>query len=184
VSDVKAGVVATAHYLPPHVMSSGEIAEAAGLPLWVVEEKLRIKQKHVAAPDTHPNAMAAIAGRRCIEKAGIDPAEIDVLLCTTEEWKEYCLWTAGIDLAYEIGAVNATRLHEALVGRTLAVAVAADLGAVDPHGGVVVHGLDDQLRLAAQVPRLVRGRVGGRGVQPLLLQRQLHQQWFWETSSS
>lgn len=33
-------------------------------------------------------------------------------------------------IAAEIGAVNATRLHEALVGRTLAVAVAADLGDV------------------------------------------------------
>jgi len=106
-SEVKAGVMATAHYLPPDVMTSAEIAEASGLPIWVVEDKLGIKQKHIATPDTHPNEMAAIAGRECIEKAGIDPAEIDVLLCTTEEWKEYCLWTAGIDLAYEIGAVNA-----------------------------------------------------------------------------
>ncbi len=39
-SDVKAGVVATAHYLPPDVMTSAEIAEASGLPLWVVEDTL------------------------------------------------------------------------------------------------------------------------------------------------
>ena len=42
-SGVRAGVVATAHYLPPDVMTSAEIAEASGLPLWVVEEKLGIK---------------------------------------------------------------------------------------------------------------------------------------------
>ena len=139
-SDVKAGVVATAHYLPPHVMSSGEIAEAAGLPLWVVEEKLGIKQKHVATPDTHPNAMAAIAGRRCIEKAGIDPAEIDVLLCTTEEWKEYCLWTAGIDLAYEIGAVNAwgMDMHMRCATTIAAMKLAKSLMAADPDTNTVM----------------------------------------------
>jgi 3-oxoacyl-[acyl-carrier-protein] synthase-3 len=101
------GIMATAHYLPPEVMTAPEIAEASGLPLWVVTEKLGITQKHIARPDTHPNQLAARAATECIEKAGIDPREIDVVLCTTEEWKEYLLWTAGIDLAYEIGATNA-----------------------------------------------------------------------------
>jgi 3-oxoacyl-[acyl-carrier-protein] synthase-3 len=106
-SDLAMGIVATSHYLPPHVMTAEEIAEESGLPLWVVTEKLGITKKHIATPTTHPNELAVHAARQCIEKAGIDPAEIDVVLCTTEEWKEYCLWTAGIDLAYEIGATNA-----------------------------------------------------------------------------
>ena len=132
-TDVNAGVVATAHYLPPDVMTSAEIAEAADLPLWVVEEKLGIQQKHIATPDTHPNEMAAIAGRECVEKAGIDPAEIDVLLCTTEEWKEYNLWTAGIDLAYEIGAVNAwgMDMHMRCATTVAAMKLAKSLMAAD-----------------------------------------------------
>ena len=132
-TDVNAGVVATAHYLPPDVMTSSEIAEAADLPLWVVEEKLGIRQKHIATPDTHPNEMAAIAGRECVEKAGIDPAEIDVLLCTTEEWKEYNLWTAGIDLAYEIGAINAwgMDMHMRCATTVAAMKLAKSLMAAD-----------------------------------------------------
>lgn len=101
------GIVATGMYLPDTVMTAGEIAEASGLPEWVVREKLGIEQKHVSEPGVHPNMMAAEAAKRCLENADIDPREIDVLLCTTEEWKEYTLWTAGIDLAHEIGAVNA-----------------------------------------------------------------------------
>jgi 3-oxoacyl-[acyl-carrier-protein] synthase-3 len=106
-SDVAMGIVATGHHLPPDVMTAEEIAEASGLPLWVVTEKLGITKKHIATPSTHPNELAVHAARRCIEKADIDPGEIDVVLCTTEEWKEYCLWTAGIDLAHEVGATNA-----------------------------------------------------------------------------
>lgn len=106
-SDLAMGIVATAHYLPPEVMTAEEIADASGLPLWVVTEKLGIIKKHVATPATHPNEMAVRAATECLEKADIDPREIDILLCTTEEWKEYCLWTAGIDLAHEIGATNA-----------------------------------------------------------------------------
>ena len=105
--DFAMGIVATGMYLPDTVMSAEEIADASGLPLWVVKEKLGISQKHIPDPTMPPNAMAVEAAKECIAKAGIDPKEIGVLLCTTEEWKEYMLWTAGIDLANEIGATNA-----------------------------------------------------------------------------
>ena len=106
-SEVALGIVSAGHYLPPNIMTAEDVAEASGLPLWVVKDKLGITQKHYATPDTHPNEMAVHAARAALEKADMDPLEIDVLICTTEEWKEYCLWTAGIDLAYEVGAHNA-----------------------------------------------------------------------------
>ncbi len=104
---VSMGIVAAGSFLPDTVMTAAEIAAASGLPEWVVRDKLGIKRKHVSDPGVHPNEMAARAARQCLDKAQVDPAEIDVVLCTTEEWKEYSLWTAGIDLAHEIGAVNA-----------------------------------------------------------------------------
>ena len=101
------GIVAAGMYLPETVMTAAEISQASGLPEWVVRDKLGITQKHIPEPGVHPNEMAARAARQCLEEADLDPAEIDVLLCTTEEWKEYSLWTAGIDLAHQIGAVKA-----------------------------------------------------------------------------
>jgi 3-oxoacyl-[acyl-carrier-protein] synthase-3 len=101
------GIIATEMYLPDTIMTAEEIADASGMPLWVVKDKLGITKKHVTAPGVHPNMMAAKAAKECLAKASIDPKEIDVILCTTEEWKEYALWTAGIDLAWEIGATNA-----------------------------------------------------------------------------
>jgi 3-oxoacyl-[acyl-carrier-protein] synthase-3 len=88
-------------------MTAAEIAEQSGLPEWVVRDKLGITKKYVAGPEDHPNEMAIIAAKDCLAKCNVPPEEIDVVLCTTEEWKEYLLWTAGIHLAHEIGARNA-----------------------------------------------------------------------------
>ncbi|MDH3743500.1 MAG: 3-oxoacyl-ACP synthase [Acidobacteriota bacterium] len=101
------GIVATGMYLPETVMTAADIAQASGMEEWVIREKLGIERKHVTDPNVHPNEMAARAAKQCLDSAGMDAKEIDVLLCTTEEWKEYALWTAGIDLASEIGAINA-----------------------------------------------------------------------------
>jgi len=101
------GIVGAGMFLPQTTMTAAEIADASGLPEWVVRDKLGITQKHVTDPSIHPNEMAVLAAKDCLARTGVDPSEIDVLLCTTEEWKEYGLWTAGIDLAHQIGATNA-----------------------------------------------------------------------------
>ena len=101
------GIVSTGMYVPDSFMTAKEIAEQSGLPEWVVREKLGIEKKYIAGPDDHPNEMAILAAKDCLAKCNVRAKEIDVVLCTTEEWKEYLLWTAGIHLAHEIGATNA-----------------------------------------------------------------------------
>jgi 3-oxoacyl-[acyl-carrier-protein] synthase-3 len=51
--------------------------------------------------------MGLWAAQDAVASAGVAPEDIDVVLCTTEEWKEYPLWTAGIKLAYDLGARRA-----------------------------------------------------------------------------
>lgn len=101
------GIVAAGMHVPETFLTAADIAERSGLPEWVVRDKLGINKKYVAQPGVHPNQMAVHAARDCLSKANIDPLDIDVVLCTTEEWKEYTLWTAGIDLSEAIGARNA-----------------------------------------------------------------------------
>lgn len=138
--DFAMGIVATGMYLPDTVMTAAEIAEASGLPLWVVKDKLGITQKHITDPALHPNMMAAKAAAECLEKAAVDPKEIDVLLCTTEEWKEYTLWTAGIDLAEEIGATNAwgMDMHMRCATTIAAMKLARSLMRDDPSIGTIM----------------------------------------------
>ena len=51
--------------------------------------------------------MGALAALDCLKNTGVDPKEIDVILCVTEEWKEYPLTTSALYVQDRIGAVNA-----------------------------------------------------------------------------
>lgn len=134
-SDVKVGIASLGMYLPRTVVTAAEIAEQSGIEEWVIREKFGIEQKTVAGPEDHPNQMAVWAAQDCLSKTDISPEEIDVVLCTTEEWKEYLLWTAGIDLAYEIGATNAwaVDVHMRCATTTAAMKMAKDMMIADPE---------------------------------------------------
>jgi 3-oxoacyl-[acyl-carrier-protein] synthase-3 len=108
----------------------------------VVCEKLGINQKRMAGPDDHPNQMAVWAAQDCLSKCDIPPEEIDVVLCTTEEWKEYLQWTAGIDLAYKIGATRAwgMDLHMRCCTTIGALKMAKDMMRADPDINTVLIG--------------------------------------------
>ena len=105
------------------------------MPEWVVREKLGIEKKHVGGPDDHPNEMGIKAALDCIESSGIDPKEIDVVLNTTEEWREYLLWTSGIHMAYEVGATNAWAMdvHNRCATTVGAMKMAKDMILADPE---------------------------------------------------
>ncbi|HSM55823.1 MAG TPA: 3-oxoacyl-ACP synthase [Candidatus Sulfomarinibacteraceae bacterium] len=133
--DAPIGVAAVGAYLPQGYLTAAEIAEQSGLPEWVVRDKLGITGKYVGSEDEHPNEMGVKAALDCLSRTTIDAQEIDVVLCTTEEWKEYLLWTAGIDLAYEIGAKNAWALdvHARCATTVGAMKLARDMMRADPE---------------------------------------------------
>ena len=101
------GILSTGIYLPDTYMTAGEIAEQTDIPLDVVAEKFGIKQKPIPGPEDHCVAMAIKAAQRAIEKAHLDPKEIDLVIWAGDEYKEYYIWTASIKLQHEIGAERA-----------------------------------------------------------------------------
>jgi 3-oxoacyl-[acyl-carrier-protein] synthase-3 len=129
-------------YLPEPVLTAADIAAESGLPEWVVRDKLGIEQKHMAGPDDHPNEMAIKAALDCLAKTEIDPKEIDVVLCTTEEWREYLLWTSAIHLAHEIGATNAwgIDIHTRCASTVAALKMAKDMMRSDPEIDTILIG--------------------------------------------
>ncbi len=139
---VSVGIVSAGMYLPERVLTAAEIAAESGMPEWVVRDKLGIEEKRMPGPDDQPNAMAVRAALDCLSRTDIKPEEIDVVLCTTEEWKEYLLWTAGIDLAYQIGATRAWALdlHMRCSTTVAALKIARDIMAGDPDVNTVLIG--------------------------------------------
>ncbi len=101
------GIVSAGVYIPKEGITAAEIARISGIPEDVIINKMGIRRKPVPGPADHTNAMALWAAQDAFAQTSIRPAEVDLILCTTEEWKEYPLWTAGIKLAYDLGASHA-----------------------------------------------------------------------------
>ncbi len=134
------GIASIGAYSPEGVLTAADIAELSGYPEWVIRDKFGITQKHVAGPDDQPNEMGIKAALDCLSQTDIQPEEIDVVLCTTEEWREYTLWTSGIHLAYEIGATNAWAMdvHTRCATTVGAMKMAKDMMIADPEINTVL----------------------------------------------
>jgi len=105
------GIVGTGIYLPKKIMTAKEIADATN-GVWTeeaVKSKLGVNQKSVPGESLEDGTqeMGAAAALDCLRNTGVDPMDIDVILCMGEEWKEYPLTTSGIYIQEKMGARNA-----------------------------------------------------------------------------
>lgn len=106
---VNVGIVGIGVYLPETTMSAKEIADKTN-GVWTEEniiEKLGIKKKYIAGENDGTQEMGALAALDLLEKTGVDPLDIDVILDMGEEWKEYPLTTSALYVQDRIGAWNA-----------------------------------------------------------------------------
>ena len=132
-----AGIAGTGIYIPEKRMSAAEIAEATG-GVWseqAVIEKLGIIGKPVPGPGDGTQEMGAKAALDCLKNTGVDPKEIDLILCIGEEWKEYPLTTSALYIQDRIGAVNAwgLDLQNRCCTCCAAIKMAADALIADPE---------------------------------------------------
>jgi len=103
------GIVGTGIYLPKNKMTAKEISSATK-GNWAesaVVEKLGIKSKLLPGENDGTQEMGVYAAQDALKNTGIDPKDIDVILCVGEEWKEYPLTTSALYIQDKIGAVNA-----------------------------------------------------------------------------
>lgn len=127
-------------HVPSQRTSAAQIAAASGLPVEVVIHKLGIREKAAPGVDDHPSAMAVLAARHALAEAGIEAAQVDVVISMTEEHKEYPVWTSGIKLGHDLGAANAYAfdLGQKCGTGVLGLKLARDLIRADPDVNTVL----------------------------------------------
>ena len=106
--NTQVGIVGTGIYLPKNRMSAAQIAAATN-GVWsedAVVNKLGIIEKPIPGPEDGTQEMGVRAAKDALLNTGINPKEIDLILCIGEEWKEYPLTTSGIYIQEQIGASN------------------------------------------------------------------------------
>jgi len=103
---------AWAVYVPEGRRSAEQLAALTG-GSWsaaAVREKLGIEQMAVPGPDDGVQAMGARAARACLERAQLDPLDVDAILCIGDELREHPMTTSGIAIQQRIGAQRAWAL--------------------------------------------------------------------------
>ncbi|MDO5027167.1 MAG: 3-oxoacyl-ACP synthase [Tissierellia bacterium] len=129
-------------YLPDEIMTAKDISQATG-GRWSEEDvinKLGIRQKYIPGKDDGTQEMGARASQMAIEDAGIDPLDIDVILCFGEEWKEYPLTTSALYIQDYIGATNAwgIDLQNRCCSTISAMKIGKDMILADPHVNTIL----------------------------------------------
>lgn len=133
---INVGIVGTGIYIPEGRLTAREISEKTN-GVWSEEAviaKLGIKQKAIPGHDDGTQEMGARAALECLKNTGVDPKEIDVILCIGEEWKEYPITTSAIYIQDKIGAVNAWGIdvQNRCCTCVSAIKIAADMLVSDP----------------------------------------------------
>jgi 3-oxoacyl-[acyl-carrier-protein] synthase-3 len=130
------GILGYGFYLPSRRMSAADIAAETG-GRWseaAVREKLGIIGKSVPGPQDGTQEMGARAALDALARTGLDPMEIDLILCMGEEWKEYPLTTSAIHIQERIGARRAwgIDLQQRCNTTVAAIKIARDMMTADP----------------------------------------------------
>lgn len=83
-------IEAMGYVLPPHVIKSSDLEEAfrptlqrLGLPPGQLEKLSGVKERRMWDPGTQPSTVAAMAGQKALENAGIDKGAVQCLINTS-----------------------------------------------------------------------------------------------------
>lgn len=82
-SNVRAGILGTGHSYPTGILTNADLEQIVETSdEWIIT-RTGIKQRRKAAPGEYTSQFATRASQEAIERAGIDPNDIDLILCAT-----------------------------------------------------------------------------------------------------
>ncbi len=129
---VGARIGSVALAVPETVVTNAPIAERLGVEEnWIVS-RMGVRERRVIQPEERVSDLATRAARAALERAGLEPTELDLILVGTISQDELTPGTAPL-VAYELGAPQASALD-------VGAACTAFLGAVQVAAGQIEAG--------------------------------------------
>jgi 3-oxoacyl-[acyl-carrier-protein] synthase-3 len=129
-----AQIVSTGRYIPERVITNADLNEMLGQNVgdWLVEN-VGIEERHVMAGDETTSDMIVTASRQAMERAGVVPADLNLIIVATDT-PDYISPATASAVQAKLGAVNAGAydINCACAAWVTGVDVAARYIATDP----------------------------------------------------
>ncbi len=107
--NMRAGILGTGHSYPEGILTNAELEKMVDTSDDWITSRTGIKQRRKAAPGEYTSMFAVRAARQAIERAGLQPEDIDLLLCATVS-PDQILPSTGCIIQAELGANKAAAM--------------------------------------------------------------------------
>jgi 3-oxoacyl-[acyl-carrier-protein] synthase-3 len=101
-----AGILGMGHSYPSGILTNADLEKIVETSDEWITTRTGIKQRHKAAENEYTSQFGTKAARQALERAGIDAAEIDIIVCATTT-PDQIMPSTGALIQAQIGAVNA-----------------------------------------------------------------------------
>jgi 3-oxoacyl-[acyl-carrier-protein] synthase III len=108
-SKFNSGILGTGHSYPEGILTNADLERIVDTSDEWITTRTGIKQRRKAGPDEYTSQFAVRASREAIAQAGIDPTEIDLILCATVT-PDQILPSTGCLIQAELGAHKAAAM--------------------------------------------------------------------------
>ncbi|MFZ0060876.1 MAG: beta-ketoacyl-ACP synthase III [Pyrinomonadaceae bacterium] len=105
----RAGILGTGHAYPEGILTNADLANMVETSDEWITTRTGIKQRRKAAPGEYTSLFAVRAARQAIERAGLTPDDIDLILCATVS-PDQILPSTGCIIQAELGANRAAAM--------------------------------------------------------------------------
>jgi 3-oxoacyl-[acyl-carrier-protein] synthase-3 len=108
-ANMRARILGTGHSYPEGILTNADLEKIVETSDDWITTRTGIKQRRKAAPGEYTSLFAVRAARQAIERAGLQPSDIDLLLCATVT-PDQILPSTGCIIQAELGAHKAAAM--------------------------------------------------------------------------
>lgn len=140
---IQSRIIGTGHYLPEKILTNKDLEKFMDTTDEWIRQRTGISQRHVVEKGQGSSDVAAPAALMAIKNAGVDPKDIDLIVCGTTS-PDHIFPTTGCVVQAKIGASNAAAydVNAACSGFVYALATADAFIKTGRYKNVLTIGVD------------------------------------------
>ena len=103
---LNAGIIGMGHAYPEGILTNADLERIVDTSDEWITSRTGIKQRHKAAEDEYTSQFGTAAAKMALERAGLQPTDIDIIICATTT-PDQIMPSTGALIQAQLGATNA-----------------------------------------------------------------------------